>query len=49
MLLYPAQIAAIPIDHWPFHAFPVDKPIVDVNCVTSSAERTSAQGGVVLG
>ena len=49
MLLYPAQIVATPIDHRPFHAFPADKSIVDENCVTSSAERTSAQGGVVLG
>ncbi|HLN02777.1 MAG TPA: hypothetical protein VK335_26040 [Bryobacteraceae bacterium] len=49
MLLHPAQIAAIPNNHWTFHAFAADKAIADVNGVTSAAGRTSAQGGVVLG
>jgi len=48
MLLYPAQIAAIPNNHWTFHACPADQATGDETGVTSGAPRTSPQG-VVLG
>lgn len=48
MLLYPAQIAAIPDNHWALQGFLADNATADGIGVTSGAPRTSAQG-VVLG